>query len=63
MNIDVSLKTHEIMQFHPRAHYDDTVSPYPHPALDEKGLMRSFGVDLDGEERTGDDLAANVASE
>lgn len=63
MNIDVSLKTHEIIAVSSTAHYDDTVSPYPHPALDEKGLMRSFGVDLDAEERTGDDPAANVASE
>lgn len=63
MNTDVSLKTHEITAVSSTAHYDDTVSPYPHPAQDEKGLMSSFGVDLDAEERTRDDPAANVASE
>lgn len=60
MNIVVSLKTHEIIAVSAIAHYDDTVSPYPDPAPDEKGLVRSFSLDLDAEERTGDDPATKV---
>lgn len=50
MNTVVSLKTHEIIADSSMAHY----------AQDEKGLMRSFSLDLDAEEHTGDHPATKV---
>ena len=46
----MSLKPHEIISYK-----DDTESPYPDHALVKKGVMRSFSLDLDAEERSGDD--------
>lgn len=51
----MSLKTHEIIGVSSASHNGDTVSPYPDPAPDEKRVMRSFSLDLDAKERTGDD--------
>lgn len=51
----MSLKTHEIIAVSSASHNGDTVSPYPDPAPDEKGVVRSFSLDLDAKEHTGDD--------
>lgn len=53
----VSLKTHEIIAVSSMSHNGDTVSPYPDPAPVERGVMRSFSLDLDAKEPTGDDPA------
>ena len=50
----MSLKTHEIIVVSARSHNGDMVSPYPDPAPAEKGVMRSFRLDLDATEHTGD---------
>lgn len=58
----MSLKTHEIIAVSSTANNGDTVSPYPDPAPDEKGLMRSFSLDLDAKEHAGDDPKARHKS-
>lgn len=58
----MSLKTHEIIAVSSTAHNGDTVSPYPDPASDEKGLMSSSSLDLDAEEHTGDDPPGHKSS-
>lgn len=50
MNTVVSLKTHEIIVDSSIAHY----------VPGEKGLMRSFNLDLHAEEHTGDHHATKV---
>lgn len=55
----MSLKTHEITAVSSTAHNSDTESPHPDPAPHEKGLMRSFSLDLDVKEHTGDDPATH----
>lgn len=51
----VSLNTHEIIAVSSIDNYDDTVSPYPDPVPDEKGIMRSFIPDLDAAKHAGDE--------
>lgn len=51
------LKTHEIIAVSSTSHKGDMVSPYPDPAPVEMGVMRSFSLDLDAKEPTGDEPA------
>ncbi len=50
----MSLKTHEIIGASSAAYNGDTMRTYPDPAPEEKGLMRSFSLDLNAEEHAGD---------
>lgn len=56
-HVVVSLKTHEIISVSSMSHNSDMVSPYPYPPLFEKGVMRSFSLDLDAKEPFVDDPA------
>lgn len=58
----MSLKTHEIIAVSSTSYNGDTVSPYPDPAPVEKGVMRSFSLDLDAKEHAGDDPARHKSS-
>ena len=55
----LSLKTHEIIAVSSTSHNGDTVSPYTDPVPVEKEVMRSFSLDLDAKEPTGDDPAGH----